>query len=157
MTAARRLVAGDPDNLSAQVDLCINLGRLRAYDESAAECSRFVALEGHADLAKAYEHAYRQHGYEPASLLIARKHLTMSLADPHPELWELANAYVSAGMKEETLQTLRQGLATHEPGLLQIRVDPDFDAIRAILHSFAGSISRTNRPLGFPMGDRRPG
>jgi hypothetical protein len=49
---------------------------------------------------------------------------------PHPDLWELANAYVAAGMKEKTFQTLFQGLQTHEPGLLQIRVDPDFDSIR---------------------------
>jgi hypothetical protein len=37
---------------------------------------------------------------------------------------------VAAGMKEKTFQTLFQGLQTHEPGLLQIRVDPDFDSIR---------------------------
>jgi hypothetical protein len=28
------------------------------------------------------------------------------------------------------LQTLFRGLPIHEPGLLQIRVDPDFDSIR---------------------------
>jgi hypothetical protein len=33
-------------------------------------------------------------------------------------------------MKEKTFQTLFQGLHIHEPGLLQIRVDPDFDSIR---------------------------
>jgi hypothetical protein len=49
---------------------------------------------------------------------------------PQPDLWELANAYVATGMREETLATLFRGLPTHEPGLLQLRVDPDFDSIR---------------------------
>jgi hypothetical protein len=33
-------------------------------------------------------------------------------------------------MREEALRTLFQGLLIREPGLLQIRVDPDFDSIR---------------------------
>jgi hypothetical protein len=43
----------------------------------------------------------------------------------------LANAYVAAGKKEETIHTLFRGLPVHEPGLLQVRVDPDFDSIRS--------------------------
>ena len=52
------------------------------------------------------------------------------LKRPHPDLWELANAYADAGMKDEALRTLLQGVPVHDPGLLQIRVDPDFDGIR---------------------------
>jgi hypothetical protein len=33
-------------------------------------------------------------------------------------------------MREETLRTLLLSLQVHDPGLLQIRVDPDFDLIR---------------------------
>ena len=47
-----------------------------------------------------------------------------------PDLWELANAYAAAGKKEETIRMLLKGVPSHEPGLLQIRVDPDFDLIR---------------------------
>jgi hypothetical protein len=63
-------------------------------------------------------------------LSVARKDLKELLKRPSPDLWELANAYVLADMPEETLHTLFQGLPTHEPGLLRIRVDPDFDPIR---------------------------
>jgi tetratricopeptide (TPR) repeat protein len=130
VASARRVLATDPNNLDAHYSLCINLGRLRLFDESAVECSKALALEGHADWVAAFEQEYRQHGYEASRLLIGRKQLSEILKRPHPDLWELANAYVSAGMKEETLHTLFEGLPTHEPGLLQIRVDPDFDSIR---------------------------
>jgi hypothetical protein len=87
-------------------------------------------LEGQPEWATAYGQEYRQRGYQAANLFVARKQLNAILALPHPDLWELANAYVAAGMKEKTFQTLFQGVPTHEPGLLQIRVDPDFDSIR---------------------------
>jgi hypothetical protein len=47
-----------------------------------------------------------------------------ALNPSQPDLWELANAYVAAGMREEAMSTLFRGLASHEPGLLQLRVDP---------------------------------
>jgi hypothetical protein len=78
-------------------------------------------------------------------LFVARKHLNATLARPHPDLWDLANAYVAADMKEKTFQTLFQGLQTHEPGLLQIRVDPDFDSIRE-----DSRYSELVREIGFP-------
>jgi tetratricopeptide (TPR) repeat protein len=127
---ARQALTGDPNNQEAHIELCINLGRLRLFDESVAECGKELALEGHADWAAGYAREYREHGYEAASLLVARKQLNETLKRPQPDLWELANAYVLAGMREEALRTLFQGLQTHEPGLLQIRVDPDFDSIR---------------------------
>jgi hypothetical protein len=95
----------------------------------------------------AFEQEYRQHGYEASRLFIGRKQLSEILKRPHPDLWDLANAYVSAGMKEETLHTLFQGLPTHEPGLLQIRVDPDFDSIRS-----DPRYVELIRQIGFPNG-----
>jgi hypothetical protein len=47
-----------------------------------------------------------------------------------PDLWDVANAYVLAGMRDQTFDVLLRGVKLHEPGILQIRVDPDFDAIR---------------------------
>jgi TolB-like protein/DNA-binding winged helix-turn-helix (wHTH) protein len=130
VTSARQVLANDPNDLGAHVDLCNNLRHLRLFDESVAECTKELALEGHTDWAAAYVREYREHGYEAASLLVARKQLSETLKRPQPDLWELANAYMLAGMQEEALRTLFQGLKTHEPGLLQIRVDPDFDSIR---------------------------
>ncbi len=130
VTSARRVLASDPNNLDAHYGLCISLGRLRFFDESAAECTKAFVLDGHADWAAAYALEYRQHGYEAARLFVARKELNETLKSSHPDLWDVANAYVSAGMKEETFRTLFQELPMHDPGLLQIRVDPDFDPIR---------------------------
>jgi TolB-like protein/DNA-binding winged helix-turn-helix (wHTH) protein/tetratricopeptide (TPR) repeat protein len=130
VASARQVLAYDPDNRLAHGALCVDLGHLGLFDESVAECSKALALEGHSDWVPAYVRQYHERGYEAADLFLARKYLNETLKRPHPDLWDLANAYVSAGMREEALRTLFQGLQTHEPGLLQIRVDPDFDSIR---------------------------
>jgi DNA-binding winged helix-turn-helix (wHTH) protein/TolB-like protein len=127
---ARGIVGKDPSNLSAHVDLCFGLGRLKLFQQAVAECSTELTLEGHEDWARAYVQQYRKHGYEAASTWMARKQLSDLLRQPQPDLWELANAYVSAGMQNEALDTLFRGLPVHEPGLLQVRVDPDFDPLR---------------------------
>jgi TolB-like protein/DNA-binding winged helix-turn-helix (wHTH) protein/Tfp pilus assembly protein PilF len=130
VASARHTLGSYPNNLDAHVNLCNSLGRLSFFAESVAECSKALFLGGQPDWAAGYVQQYRRHGYQAANLFLARKQLNAILARPHPDLWELANAYVSAGMKDKTFQTLFQGLQTHEPGLLQIRVDPDFDSIR---------------------------
>jgi TolB-like protein len=130
VASARQALAIDPNDSSAHDALCINLGRLGLFDESVAECGKFLALSGHSDWAPGYMREYHKRGYKAASLFVARKYLNEIQKQPHPDLWDLANAYVLADMPEETLRTLFQGLQIHEPGLLQIRVDPDFDSIR---------------------------
>jgi hypothetical protein len=89
-----------------------------------------LAAEGHPDWAPEYMREYQTRGFQAATLLVAKKQLNETLKRAHPDLWELANDYALAGMKKETLRTLFEGLPKHEPGLLQIRVDPDFDSIR---------------------------
>jgi TolB-like protein/DNA-binding winged helix-turn-helix (wHTH) protein/Tfp pilus assembly protein PilF len=130
VAAARRALAADPNDQNAHSDLCVSLGFLKSFDESIAECSKVFTFEGHADWVAAYVTEYHRRGYEAANSLIARKQLNDLLKSSQPDLWDLANAYVLAGMREEALRSLFQGLPTHEPGLLQIRVDPDFDSIR---------------------------
>jgi TolB-like protein len=142
---ARELLASDPNSQSAHEGLCINLGRLGLFDESVGECSKTFALEGHADWVPAFEREYHEHGYKAAILYVARQDLKETLKQPQPDLWELANAYVLADMREETFRTLFQGLRSHEPGLLQIRVDPDFDSIRN-----DSRYAELIRQIGFP-------
>ncbi len=145
VASARHTLGSDPNNLGGHVGLCNGLGRLSFFAESVAECGKALVLEGQPDLAAAYAQEYRQRGYKAASLFLARKQLNANLALPHPDLWELANAYVAADMKEKTFETLFQGLQTHEPGLLQIRVDPDFDSIR-----MDSRYPELVREIGFP-------
>jgi TolB-like protein/DNA-binding winged helix-turn-helix (wHTH) protein/tetratricopeptide (TPR) repeat protein len=130
VASARQTLAIDPNDPSAHDALCINLGRLGLLDESVAECSKWLGFDGHAEWVTGYVREYHKHGYKAASLFVARKYLDEILKQPHPDLWDLANAYVLADKREETMRTLFQGLQIHEPGLLQIRVDPDFDSIR---------------------------
>jgi TolB-like protein/DNA-binding winged helix-turn-helix (wHTH) protein len=143
VASARQLLAYKSD--SAHSALCVDLGYLKLFDESVAECSKVLALEGHNNWVLAYLREYRQHGYEAAMSFVARKYLNETLKRPQPDLWELANAYVLAGMREEALRTLFQGLQIHEPGLLQIRVDPDFDSIRD-----DSRYAELVRQIGFP-------
>jgi tetratricopeptide (TPR) repeat protein len=131
VASARQTLANDPNNPSAHASLCFDLGRLKLFDESVAECSKILPLEGHIAWVELYTQEYRKHGYEAASLFVAKKELDDILKQPRPDLWDLANAYLAAGKKEETIHTLFRGLPVHEPGLLQVRVDPDFDSIRS--------------------------
>jgi len=126
--SARQLLTYNPP--LAHGFLCSDLGSLKLFNESVAECSQWLALDGHSDWVPAYLREYRQKGYEAASSFIARKCADEILKRPQPDYWDLANAYVLAGMREEALHALFQGLKIHEPGLLQVRVDPDFDSIR---------------------------
>jgi hypothetical protein len=62
-----------------------------------------------------------------------------------PDLWNLANAYVLTGMRDQAFDVLFRAVKVHEPGLLQIRVDPDFDAIRDDIR-----YEKLIRQIGFP-------
>jgi len=127
---AHQRLTEDPQDSSAHYALCAVLGHLKLFDESVVECGKVLALEGHTDWIDAYLLEYRKHGYEAASLLLARKRLKEIQKQSQPDLWDLANAYAAAGMVDETLRTLEKGLPIREPGLLQLRVDPDFETIR---------------------------
>jgi TolB-like protein/Tfp pilus assembly protein PilF len=127
---ARQALLADPANWPAHENLCIGLGHLGLFDESVTECGKAFVLQGRADWVPAFEREYHDHGYKAAILSVSKRELNEVLKQPQPDLWDLANAYVSADMRDETFRTLFQGLHTHEPGLLQIRVDPDFDPIR---------------------------
>ena len=65
------------------------------------------------------------------------------------DLWDLANAYLQAGKREEAIGTLFKGLPRHEPGLLQIRVDPDFDSLRS-----DPRYAELVRQIGFPTEEQ---
>ena len=142
-TLARELIAYDPEQ--GHGALCVDLGYMKLFDESVAECSRALPLDGHADWVAGYQREYRQHGYEAASLFVARKDLDQILKRPHPDLWYLANAYALAGKPKEAISTLLKGVPIHEGGLLQIRVDPDFDVIRS-----DPRYAELVRQIGFP-------
>lgn len=141
--SARQLLTYDPS--SAHGFLCSDLGSLKLFSESVAECSQYLALDGHSDWVPAYLREYRQKGYEAATSFMGRKYASEILKRPQPDLWDLANAYVLAGMREDALRVLFQGLKIHEPGLLQVRVDPDFDSIRNELR-----YAELVRQIGFP-------
>jgi hypothetical protein len=128
VASARQLLPYDPD--FARGALCVDLGYLKLFEEAVAECTQALALDGHKSWVPGFLREYRQHGYGAAMSFIARQDLKEIRQRPEPDLWGLANAYISAGMREEAFGALFQGLQIHEPGLLQVRADPDFDSIR---------------------------
>jgi TolB-like protein/DNA-binding winged helix-turn-helix (wHTH) protein len=130
LAPSREEVARVPDNADARLALCADLGRVKLFDEAVAECGKGLVSAGHAEWAAEYKREYEAHGYDAASLLLAKKQLEEMLKGPHQDLWELANAYAAAGMRDETLNILFRLLPGRDAGLLQVRVDPDFDLIR---------------------------
>jgi tetratricopeptide (TPR) repeat protein len=146
VASARRELEINPHNPYPHASLCVDLGRLKRFDEALPECRQGLAAEGHAEWAPDFIREYQKSGFEAATVLIGRKQLNETRKRAHPDLWELANAYALAGMKKETLRTLFAGLPIHEPGLLQIRVDPDFDSIRD-----DPQYAELVRRIGFPI------
>ncbi len=140
---ARELLPSDPD--SARSALCVDLGYMKLFDEAVPECTQALSLDGHNEWVPGFLRAYRQRGFAAAMAFVARQDLKENRGRPQPDLWGLANSYVSAGMRQETFGALFQGLRAHEPGLLQIRVDPDFDSIRD-----DSRYAELVRQIGFP-------
>ena len=103
---------------------------LQRFDESMAYCRKALVLGGHSDWAAPLAQEYRQQGYDAALRSVEKKSLAETLKQRDPDIWDLANAYVLVGKDDEALDTLFRALPIHEPGLLQIRQDPDFDPIR---------------------------
>jgi len=143
VASARSLLADDPQ--FAHGALCVDLGYLKQIDESVAECRKALPLDGHADWVPGYVREYHEHGYEAAMSFVAKQELKEIQERPQPDLWGLANAYVSAGMPDNALRTLFKAVKIHEPGLLQVRVDPDFDPIRS-----DPRYAELVRQIGFP-------
>jgi TolB-like protein/DNA-binding winged helix-turn-helix (wHTH) protein len=125
---ARESMAFDPE--FAHGALCFDLGHMKIFDQAAAECIKSLPLDGHADWVPGYKQAYREGGYQAANRYFAKRTLADVLNHPQPDLWDLANAYAAAGMPGRAIRVLFHGLESHEPGLLQLRVDPDLDSIR---------------------------
>jgi TolB-like protein/DNA-binding winged helix-turn-helix (wHTH) protein len=143
VASARSLLADDPQ--FGHGALCVDLGYLKLFDESVAECKKALPLDGHADWVPGYVREYHERGYEAAMSFIAKQDLKEIQKRPQPDLWGLANAYVSAGMPDNALRTLFKAVKIHEPGLLQVRDDPDFDPIRS-----DPRYAELVRQIGFP-------
>jgi len=143
VASARQLLTDYPQ--FAHGALCVDLGYLKQFDEAVAECIKALPLDGHAEWVPGYLREYREHGYEAAMSFIAKQDLKEIRRRPQPDLWGLANAYVSAGMPDDAIRTLFKGVKIHEPGLLQVRDDPDFDPIRS-----DPRYTELVRQIGFP-------
>ena len=148
-TSARQVLEADPKNLEAHVDLCVALGYMKQYDVAVVECGKALELEGRSALVNEYTKTYRTRGFEAARQFLALRDLEELQKQAQPDLWDLANAYVQAGKREEAIRTLFKGLPKHEPGLLQIRVDPDFDSLRS-----DPRYAELVRQIGFPAEEQ---
>lgn len=126
----RQKVAKDSNDASGFIDLCHGLGKLKMFNEAAQACAKSLTLEGRPNWANSYLQTYRTSGFESAERLLGRMRLQELLRQHNPDLWELASAQVAAGMKDSAFVTLNRGLQSREPGLVQLRADPDFDSIR---------------------------
>ena len=143
VASARQLLTDYPQ--FAHGSLCVGLGYLKQFDEAVAECIKALPLDGHAEWVPGYLREYREHGYEVAMSFIAKQELKEIQERKQPDLWGLANAYVSAGMPDNAIRTLFKGVKIHEPGLLQVRDDSDFDPIRS-----DPRYAELVRQIGFP-------
>jgi hypothetical protein len=64
---------------------------------------------------------------------------------PGRQSWNLAYSYARLGQNDEAFRYLEIAYEERDPGLLQIRVDPDFDNLRA-----DARYHRLVQRIGFP-------
>jgi tetratricopeptide (TPR) repeat protein len=104
----------------------------RGLTEQAGVCRvRLLTLRGERATADEFERLVRAKGYAAAERWLDRKHLEAYLQKSSANAWNLAFTYARLGEKEPAFRWLDEALARREGGVLQLRVDPDVDMLRA--------------------------
>lgn len=128
----RQALQLDPTYVPAADGIADLHARTGKYPEAAAEQIRTLNMRRQPDLASAFEREYREHGYAAASQLLDRQALKHYMKQP-PEMnsWNIAFTYARLGNREAAFEWLGKAYAIRDPGLLQLRVDPDVDNLRS--------------------------
>ncbi len=121
----------EPAYVPALDGLADVLARKGLYEQAAAAQVRLFTVRGNADLATGFDAAYQRGGYPAAAAWLDRRSLDEFSRRPDVNAWNLAYTHARLGDHEAALHWLGIALEQRDSGLLQVRVDPDVDGLRA--------------------------
>jgi tetratricopeptide (TPR) repeat protein len=101
------------------------------YREAAPEELKLLRLRNQPELAAAFDQVNRSKGYVAATRLVDENKLQKFQERPELNQWNLAYTYARLADKESALRWLEMAYQQRDPGVLQIRVDPDVDSLRS--------------------------
>jgi tetratricopeptide (TPR) repeat protein len=92
---------------------------------------RSLTLRGQREVAAAFDAERQREGPRAAMEWLDRRNLLEFQRAPDRHFWDLAYTHARLQNPESALEYLRLGYEHRDPGLLQARVDPDLDSLRA--------------------------
>jgi serine/threonine-protein kinase len=114
--------------IASLADVCMRAGR----PAEAAEWQwRWLTLRGQRDVAAAFDAVRQREGPRGAMEWLDRRNLIEFQRAPDRHFWDLAYTHARLKEPEAALQFLQRAYDSRDAGLLQARVDPDLDSLRA--------------------------
>jgi tetratricopeptide (TPR) repeat protein len=107
------------------------LQRMGLGDRAAEAQIRLFNVRGDTKGAAVFEEIYRRQGYAAAVTYLDRKAIDDYSGNPERRAWNLAYTHARLGETNAALRYLAIAFEQRDPGLLQVRVDPDVDSLRA--------------------------
>jgi hypothetical protein len=101
------------------------------YADAAEWQLRALLLRNQKDLATAFQNARATGGPRAAIEWLDRRSLAEFQRSPDEHLWDLAYICARLGEREAAMRWLTQAYNARDSGMLQARVDPDLDSVRA--------------------------
>ncbi len=121
----------EPDYRPALDGLAEACARKGLEQRAGAYSLRLLTLRGPKATADQFERLLRSQGYRAAARWLDERDLERYRQNPSANGWNLAFTYARLGDKESAFQWLEAAFASRDAGLLQMRVDPDIDALRS--------------------------
>lgn len=114
--------------VASLADVCMRAGR---HADAAQWQWRWLTLLGQPDVAVAFGEVRQREGPRAAMEWLDRRNLGEFQRAPNEHLWDLAYTHARLGNREPAFEFLQRAYDQREAGLLQARVDPDLDSLRA--------------------------
>ena len=100
------------------------------YSDAAAVQIKVLNLEERPEAGQRFSHLHQTKGYLAAARFVDEEAVARLMHTPGRKSWNLACGYARLGQSDEAFRNLEKAFEERDPGLLQIRVDPDFDNLR---------------------------
>jgi len=141
----RELLELNPRSVAAHWALATNHELQARYEEAGTEMMTVLRLLGDDAAEEEFGRLLGAHGYVEARRWLDSRDVERELNQEQPDAWFLAYTYARLNDRDRAFEWLERAYQARDPGLLQIRVDWDFESLRSDAR-FADLVDR----VGFP-------